>query len=101
MHNETYEKIRANPKYHELKNKRNSFGWLLTVITLIVYYGYILLIAFNKEFLAQKLGTGVTSVGIPIGLGVILFTVLHFTDGGTRMERVYSSHPVEYPVLPT
>lgn len=31
-------------------------------------------------------------------IGVILFTVLHFTDGGTRMERVYSSHPVEYPV---
>lgn len=31
-------------------------------------------------------------------VGVILFTVLHFTDGGTRMERAYSSHPVEYPV---
>lgn len=31
-------------------------------------------------------------------VGVILFTVLHFTDGGSRMERVYSSHPVEYPV---
>lgn len=31
-------------------------------------------------------------------IGVILFTVLHFTDGGARMERVYSSHPVDYPV---
>ncbi len=31
-------------------------------------------------------------------IGVILFTVLHFTHGGSRMERVYSSHPVEYPV---
>lgn len=31
-------------------------------------------------------------------IGVILFTVLHFTQGGARMERVYSSHPVEYPV---
>lgn len=31
-------------------------------------------------------------------IGVILFTVLHFTHDGTRMERVYSSHPVEYPV---
>ena len=31
-------------------------------------------------------------------VGVILFTVLRFTHGGTRMERVYSSHPAEYPV---
>lgn len=29
---------------------------------------------------------------------VILCTVLIFTHGGTRMERVYSSHPAEYPV---
>lgn len=69
-------KILANPKYHELKSKRSSFGWLLTAIMLIVYYGYIVIIAFNKEFLAQKLGAGVTSVGIPIGVGVIVFTIL-------------------------
>jgi len=31
-------------------------------------------------------------------VGVILFTVLVFTRGGTRMERIYSSHPAEYPV---
>lgn len=31
-------------------------------------------------------------------VGVILFTVLAFTRGGTRMERIYSSHPAEYPV---
>lgn len=31
-------------------------------------------------------------------VGVILFTVLAFTHGGSRMERIYSSHPVEYPV---
>lgn len=31
-------------------------------------------------------------------VGVILFTVLAFTRGGTRMERIYSSHPDEYPV---
>jgi uncharacterized membrane protein (DUF485 family) len=69
-------RIRANPKYQELKSKRSSFGWLLTIIMLVVYYGYIMMIAFNKEFLAQKLGAGVTSVGIPIGVGVIVFTIL-------------------------
>ena len=69
-------KIEANPKYHELRRKRNSFGWLLTIIMMMVYYGYIALIAFNKPFLAQPMGAGVTSVGIPIGMGVIIFTIV-------------------------
>ena len=69
-------RIEANPKYHELKRKRSGFGWRLTVLMLLVYYGYVGLIAFDKELLAWPLGTGVTTLGIPIGLGVILFTVL-------------------------
>jgi uncharacterized membrane protein (DUF485 family) len=68
-------KIEANPKYHELRRKRSSFGWLLTIIMLVVYYGYIALIAWNKPFLAQPIGAGVTSLGIPIGMGVIIFTI--------------------------
>ncbi|WP_119153799.1 DUF485 domain-containing protein [Caldimonas tepidiphila] len=68
-------RIQANPKYLELKRKRNAFGWLLSALMLLVYYGYISLIAFNKPFLAQPLGSGVTSLGIPLGLGVIVFTI--------------------------
>ena len=69
-------KIEANPKYHELRRKRNLFGWSLTALMVAVYYGYIALIAFNKPFLAQPIGAGVISLGIPIGLGVIIFTVV-------------------------
>lgn len=69
-------KIEANPKYHELRRKRNSFGWTLTLLMLVVYYGYIALIAFNKPFLAQPIGAGVTTLGIPIGMGVIIFTIV-------------------------
>jgi uncharacterized membrane protein (DUF485 family) len=76
MHNDTYEKIRANPKYHQLKNTRNAYGWVMTILMLVVYYGYIALIAFNKAFLAQPIGAGVTTVGIPIGVGVIAFTII-------------------------
>jgi uncharacterized membrane protein (DUF485 family) len=70
------ERIRANPKYLELKRKRNTFGWLLAMCMLVVYYGYIALIAFNKEFLSQPIGGGVTTIGIPIGMGVIVFTIV-------------------------
>lgn len=31
-------------------------------------------------------------------VGVTLFTVLRFTEGGAVMERIYSSHADEYPV---
>ena len=51
-------------------------GWWLTLLMLLVYYGYIGLIAFDKELLARPLGSGVTTLGIPIGIGVIVFTVL-------------------------
>jgi uncharacterized membrane protein (DUF485 family) len=69
-------KIEANPKYHELRRKRTAFGWTLTVLMLLVYFGYIALIAFNKPFLAQPIGNGVTTIGIPIGMGVIIFTIV-------------------------
>jgi uncharacterized membrane protein (DUF485 family) len=69
-------KIQSSPKYGELRAKRNRFGIWLTVLMLLVYYGYIALIAFNKPFLAQPIGGGVTTIGIPIGLGVILFTIV-------------------------
>ena len=69
-------RIEANPKYHALRSKRNSFGWALTILMLVVYYGYIALIAFDKPFLAQPIGDGVTSLGIPIGMGVIVFTIV-------------------------
>jgi uncharacterized membrane protein (DUF485 family) len=70
------QRVVSNPKYQELKAKRSSFGWTLTWAMMIVYYGFILLVAFNKEFLSQKLGAGVMTIGVPIGFGVIVFTVI-------------------------
>ena len=76
MSDPVIDKIKNHPKYAQLKNKRNRFGWTLSILMLIVYYGYIALIAFNKPFLAQPVGAGVTSIGIPIGMGVIIFTII-------------------------
>jgi uncharacterized membrane protein (DUF485 family) len=70
------QRIAANPKYQELKSKRTSFGWVLTIAMMVVYYGFILLVAFKKDFLASRLGEGVMTMGMPIGLGVIVFTIV-------------------------
>jgi uncharacterized membrane protein (DUF485 family) len=69
-------KVTAHPSYEALKSRRNSLGLWLTLAMLAVYYGFILLVAFNKPLLASRLGEGVTTLGMPIGLGVILFTVV-------------------------
>jgi len=76
MQDRVVERIQRHPKYQELRRKRNALGFLLTGLMLLVYYGFVSLIAFDKPFLAQPIGEGVTSLGVPIGFGVILFTVL-------------------------
>ena len=76
MQDPMVERIARNPKYQQLKATRNRRGWTLTILMLIVYYGYIGLIAFDKELLATPIGAGVTTLGIPIGMAVIVFTVI-------------------------
>ena len=69
--------IAANPKYQELIRKRTRFGWTLTIVMLVAYYGYVGLIAFDKAFLAQPIVEGgVMSLGIPVGFGLIVLTIL-------------------------
>ncbi len=76
MESNTVAKIVANPKYQRLVSTRSTFGWLLTAVMMVVYYGYIAIIAFDKEMFAARLGEGVMTVGIPVGLGVIIFTIV-------------------------
>ncbi|UVK41352.1 DUF485 domain-containing protein [Mesorhizobium sp. AR10] len=70
------DRIAADPNYQLLKSKRARFGWTLTLAMMIVYYGFILLIAFRKDLLAIRIGHGVMTWGIPVGFGVIVFTIV-------------------------
>jgi uncharacterized membrane protein (DUF485 family) len=76
MEDDLVRRIANHPKYAELKAARTGYGWWLTLAMMVVYYGFILLVAFNKEFLSQRLGSGVMTMGIPIGFGVIVFTII-------------------------
>ena len=69
-------RIASHPKYQELKSKRSSFGWWLTLAGMVAYYGFILLVAFDKPLLAQKMGGGVMTLGMPLGVAVIVFTII-------------------------
>ena len=77
MVDEVAARVEANPKYHRLVSMRSSYSIIMTILVMVVYYGYILLVAFNKEWLATKIGAGmVTSIGIPLGVGVIVTTII-------------------------
>jgi uncharacterized membrane protein (DUF485 family) len=89
MQDDLISRVINNPQYQELKRKRSSFGWTLTWAMMIVYYGFIMLVAFNKEFLSQKLGAGVMTIGVPIGFGVIVFTVIITTIYVRRANSEY------------
>ena len=47
MDTDLVERIANHPKYKELKTRRTRLGWTLTAMMLIVYYGFIALIAFG------------------------------------------------------
>ena len=66
------DRVMKNVHFQELVRTRSSFAWTLAIIMLVIYYGFILLVAFGKGFLATKVGGGVTSVGMIIALLVIL-----------------------------
>ena len=68
----SYEEIERNPKYQELVQRRKSLGIALSAIMLAIYLGFILLVAYAPKFLATPLAGGVTTIGIPIGLFVII-----------------------------
>ena len=71
------ERIQKNPKFLQFVRTRNNYSIILSIMMMIVYFGYILLIAFDKQFLATKVATGSTmSVGIPMGIGVLVFTII-------------------------
>ena len=65
-------RVQANPKFAELVHKKTSLGWTLSIIMLVIYYGFILVIAFSPKTLGASLSGGVMTVGIPVGIFIIV-----------------------------
>ena len=77
MDKELVEKIKANPDYQKLVSTRSSFAIKLTIAMPIVYFSFILTIAFNPSALAVPLSPdSVTTIGIPIGIAIIVFAFI-------------------------
>lgn len=75
MNDNIYQEIENNPRFKELVQKRSHFAWLLSLITLALYVGFIFLIAFEPQWLGTPLYAGATITrGIPVGVGLIVIS---------------------------
>ena len=90
MDKDLVKKIKSNPKYNELVSKRNSFALKLSLFVLAMFYGYVLVIAFNKEILATRIGDGVMTIAYPIAAGIIVIsfitTLIYVTRANSEFE---------------
>jgi uncharacterized membrane protein (DUF485 family) len=68
-------RIQHDPNYIKLVNERKSFGWTLAIIMLVIYYGFIALVAFAPTVIAIKLFGSIT-IGLVLGLAIILAAIV-------------------------
>jgi len=69
------EDILNDPDFKKLSSQKNTISIILTILELVLYFGFIGLIAYNKPFLAQKMSAGdAATIGIPIAVGTIVFS---------------------------
>lgn len=68
-------RIYQSRAFAELRAKRGRFGFVLTVLMCSIYYGFVLTVAFAPQLLATKIGDVIT-IGIPLGLGVIVSAIV-------------------------
>lgn len=67
-------RVQADPRFRELERKRNAFSWSLTIIMLLVYFGFIFLVAFGGNLAATPVW-GIITLAFPVGLAVIVLSI--------------------------
>ena len=67
--------ILESAAFKKLVKTRWNISLTLTFIMLFVYVGFLLIIAYDKNFLKMPLGESI-NLAIVVGLGIIIFTWL-------------------------
>ena len=78
MSSQMYEKMRANPKFQELVTTRGRYAWTLSIVVLGLFYGFVLMVAFQPAVLGRVVREGsMLTVGVAADLFLfVLFWVL-------------------------
>jgi uncharacterized membrane protein (DUF485 family) len=70
------ERLAGDPRFEELTRRRGRLAGVLTAVMLIGYFGFLLLVAFAPDVLATPVAGGATTLGIPVGLGLIALAIV-------------------------
>jgi uncharacterized membrane protein (DUF485 family) len=70
----TLKRIEADPNYRKLVAERKAFGWTLAIITLVIYYGFIAIVAFAPGVISTRVAGDIT-VGIILGVAIIVASI--------------------------
>ncbi|MCW6511038.1 DUF485 domain-containing protein [Lichenifustis flavocetrariae] len=65
-----------DPNFKALVQERSRFAWTMSIVMVVVYLAFILLVAFAHDLMATTIGGGPLSLGIVLGLAVIVFAFL-------------------------
>ncbi len=69
----TQKDLLNDEEFKQLVSTKGTISWILTILELVLYFGFVALIAFNKPFLSQKMSADTkTTIGIPIAVGTII-----------------------------
>ena len=91
-----YQQIHDNPRFQALVARRNRHALGLTLLVLILYFAYILALAFAPDWLARRLGPGMTmTLGMPLGLGIIAVNVVLTAFYVRRANRDFDREAAE------
>jgi len=80
MSSSVYARIRKNPQFADMVNRRERFAWFLAGVVFLVFYSFVMAVAFAPDWIAQKPfeGSNVT-IGILLGLfQFVSFWILTF-----------------------
>lgn len=89
---ERMQEILANPSFRELASARAKLRWSLSIVTLIMFFGFIGLISSAKG----ALGTHVADSSVPLGLLlalamiaiVVVLTGLYVQRSNSRFDEL-------------
>lgn len=69
--------ILNNPDFQHMARKKSSLSNIFSILTVLMYAAYILMLGLNPKFFASPVSDGsATTWGIYCGLGVILFSII-------------------------
>jgi len=68
-------KIAVDPEFRSLVKRRDTASFIAVGLTMVIYFGYIFLLAFAPGIMNEKVA-GTMTMGFPLALAVIVLTIL-------------------------